>query len=703
MHSISIPGYSIEKQIGQGGMATVYQAKEAKLERNVALKVMAGHLLSDPSFADRFLREARIVASISHRNIVSIFDVGSHGDYHYMAMELLPGGDLKDKLSKGVSIESAIPYIKDIAAGLQYASSKGCIHRDIKPENIMFAEDGRAVITDFGIARNTAAATSMTLVGSVIGTPHYMSPEQASAKELDPRSDLYSLGIIVYEILMGKTPFEGDSAISIGIMHLTQEPQPLPAHLQKYQIFINKALSKKPEGRFQNGNEFISALLHIVNAQTGPQTVILTKDDIKKLTGAAKHKGSSANATSHKKKNPAKAMILAGGVIATLGAGAYYFVGSTPQPTGLAIEQATSNAQTANRINKLIIQASSQLLNKQYVAPLNDNALATYQKIIALNPNNGFASSGLSTLSQMLIMQASNAIDNDKLTLADSFLNDAQLVKLNQPKIDKLKDNISLAKQEKEKKRTLENEAKTNRQLEKLRLAKITKANLAEKDRLAKLENKKKEEKARLSTEITSIEYLIAQKEYQQAINKADNELAKNNNHRQLAALKLESTKKLAEKLINSYQFALVRTLLGTLDKNQAEKETLILILDTAKEQYQEISVVTSSNIKALAKEYQIPGFLDDDSVERERLRRVYADYSSAYNNDPNHPDITKFSSKLINKYVAIINQNMAKGKTTNAQDWKNDALSYKNINLDAVKNIEIKSAQKARTGNLGF
>ena len=290
MSAKAIPGYIIKKKLGAGAMATVFLAKEEKLHRDVALKVMSKKLLSDSSFADRFLREARIVASISHRNIVTVFDVGSEKDYHYMAMELLPGGDLSAKLKQGLPIEEAISHVKDIAQGLQYAGSKNLIHRDIKPDNIMFAEDGRAVITDFGIARDTSAETAMTMVGSVIGTPQYMSPEQAEAKELDHRTDLYSLGIIVFQILAGSTPFKGDSAISTGVMHITKPVPKLPIKYARFQEFINVALAKKPDDRFQSGNEFIKALSKIsleAVEEDDVATLLMSGEEIRKAVQAS--------------------------------------------------------------------------------------------------------------------------------------------------------------------------------------------------------------------------------------------------------------------------------------------------------------------------------------------------------------------------------------------------------------------------------
>lgn len=275
-------------------MAAVFLATEEKLHRDVALKVMFKKLLNeDSSFAERFLREARIVASLSHRNIVTVFDVGSDGDYHYMAMELLPGGDLTEKLKTDLPLEKAITYVKDIAEGLQYAGSKNLIHRDIKPDNIMFAEDGRAVITDFGIARDGSSEINMTMVGTVIGTPQYMSPEQASAEILDHRTDLYSLGIILYQILTGRPPFKGHSAISTGVMHITHAVPPLPTKYAQFEAFIEIALAKNPNDRFQSGREFIEALSKISlepRKEDDVETLLMSSEDIQKALRASKVK-----------------------------------------------------------------------------------------------------------------------------------------------------------------------------------------------------------------------------------------------------------------------------------------------------------------------------------------------------------------------------------------------------------------------------
>ncbi|MDY0296013.1 MAG: bifunctional serine/threonine-protein kinase/formylglycine-generating enzyme family protein [Acidobacteriota bacterium] len=251
-----IPGYQIEKELGQGGMARVFLAKEEKLERYVALKVMALSPTQDDSMAKRFVREARTAAGLSHAGIVPVYDVGEHGGYFYIAMDYLPGGSLAGLIESGpLQPENALAIFSAIASALDYAHGKGFIHRDVKPDNILFREDGTPVLCDFGIARAVGSATRLTKTGMSVGTPHYMSPEQARGKPLDGRSDLYSLGVVLYEMLTGKVPFEAEDSVAVAIAHV-QNPVPrLPDHLSKYQPLLDKLLAKDPEQRPQAGKE----------------------------------------------------------------------------------------------------------------------------------------------------------------------------------------------------------------------------------------------------------------------------------------------------------------------------------------------------------------------------------------------------------------------------------------------------------------
>jgi serine/threonine protein kinase len=274
---LEIPGYSIEREIGRGGMGRVYLAVQKKFGRLVAIKVVSPEYTSDPSFGKRFVREARIIAQLSHPNIVQVHDAGVNDQYYYLVMEYLRGGDLNRRLKRGLHMQAAISVVKDIARGLDSAHTKGFVHRDIKPENILFREDGSAVLSDFGIARMIGSGASITRHGTVVGTPQYMSPEQAAGRALDGRSDIYSLGVVFFRMLTGEVPFKADSAVAVGIRHL-QDPIPrLPDHLMPMQSVVDRFLAKKPEARFQTGAEVIEALDGMRAAGIVPNTVIKTE------------------------------------------------------------------------------------------------------------------------------------------------------------------------------------------------------------------------------------------------------------------------------------------------------------------------------------------------------------------------------------------------------------------------------------------
>ena len=259
--TITVPGYSIARKLGQGGMASVYLATQHSFERDVALKIMSPLLNSDPSFAARFKREARIVAQLSHASIVPVFDVGEHQSCHYLSMEYLSGGDLKQRLLQGEhDLSLALNVCIALSAALDVAHRKGFVHRDIKPENVLFREDGTPVLTDFGIARALDSGRSMTLAGMLVGTPDYMSPEQVKGLELDGRSDLYSLGIVFFEILTGGVPFKADSNLSVALKQLGEPLPALPADYAAYQEFLDCLTAKDREQRFASGAEVVRAL-----------------------------------------------------------------------------------------------------------------------------------------------------------------------------------------------------------------------------------------------------------------------------------------------------------------------------------------------------------------------------------------------------------------------------------------------------------
>ena len=259
---IKIPNFTVEKELGRGGMATVYLAEQDMLSRNVALKVMLPDMARDKNFRKSFLSEGKIIANLEHPNIVRIHDFGVIDDsILFMAMEHLSGGTLREKLAKGkLPFETALKILEDTSAGLSYAHLKGYIHRDMKPGNILFREDDTAVITDFGIAKLQDTSGELTRMGYTMGTVQYMSPEQAVTTDLDQRSDIYSLGLVFYEMLTGQKAFKAESTIQAIHQHTTVAPPKLPPEYEFLQATIDKVLAKDPADRFQNSNEFVVAV-----------------------------------------------------------------------------------------------------------------------------------------------------------------------------------------------------------------------------------------------------------------------------------------------------------------------------------------------------------------------------------------------------------------------------------------------------------
>lgn len=275
-----IPGYRIVKQLGQGGMSVVYLAIQESVDREIALKVMSPALSSDPSFGERFFREANIVGRLSHPNIIAVYDVGRHEQYHYIAMDYLPGEPLSEKIKEGLEDEEIVRIATEMGAALDYAHQHGFIHRDVKPENVLFRKNGSAVLTDFGIAKAVNTASEVTQHGTVIGTPHYMSPEQTQGAELGPPSDFYSLGVVLYQMLTKELPFRGEESIAVAIQHLTAPIPRLPLERRRFQPIIDRLLAKKPNRRYRNGKDLSLSLNSVGAGGSGGSTGHLSTRDL---------------------------------------------------------------------------------------------------------------------------------------------------------------------------------------------------------------------------------------------------------------------------------------------------------------------------------------------------------------------------------------------------------------------------------------
>lgn len=267
--------YELIEKIGSGGMANVYKAKCQLLKRFVAIKILRPELVEDEEFVARFKRESQAAASLSHPNIVNVFDVGEETGVHYIVMEYVQGKTLKEliKEKSPMDFQDTIRISLQICAALKHAHNNKIVHRDIKPQNILVSDDGTIKVADFGIARAVTSSTVTIAGANVIGSVHYFSPEQARGSYVDTRSDIYSLGIVIYEMLTGKVPFEGDTAISVALKHIQENVLPIneinPNVPNSIQDIIEKAIEKDPNKRYQDIEEMINDLKHSLKEPYG--------------------------------------------------------------------------------------------------------------------------------------------------------------------------------------------------------------------------------------------------------------------------------------------------------------------------------------------------------------------------------------------------------------------------------------------------
>ena len=259
--------YLLKERIGSGGMAEVYKAQDNLLDRTVAIKILHAAYKNDTEFIEKFHREAKAAACMSHPNIVNIYDVGTDGEDHYIVMEYVPGSTLKKKIQEEapLDVSTAVQIAKDIADGLAHAHANNIVHCDVKPHNILMTFDNRAKIADFGIARAVTEST-MTYSGSVVGSVHYFSPEQARGSGITPKSDIYSLGVVMYEMLTNHLPFNADNPVSIAMKHVEEEPTPLsiwrPQISPILEAIVLRAMNKNPDIR-PSGFELVQELANV--------------------------------------------------------------------------------------------------------------------------------------------------------------------------------------------------------------------------------------------------------------------------------------------------------------------------------------------------------------------------------------------------------------------------------------------------------
>lgn len=429
---IAIRGYRLERPIGRGGMSTVYLALQESVQREVALKVLTSALAGEEEFSQRFLHEARIAAGLRHPNIVHIYDVAQDGNVHYIAMEYLPGGPLLNRRRNQLPPTQALQILRQIGSALAYSHKRGVVHRDIKPDNILLRDDGDAVLTDFGIAR-AIDSHRMTRTGSIVGTPHYMSPEQARGAVLDGRSDLYSLGIVLHEMLTGAVPYVADDPLAVGIMHLSAPLPRLPEHCTDFQPILDRLLAKDPNQRFQSGEELLAAINAGLPAQIDHADRANDRHAYPRASWSEKREpvlgdgllsAASVARSPHRGEPPAKRTVHAVGAWMTRGLAALAIVVVVAWIVLLAREHFPVSARTAR------LDAANQALLGQR---LDDDAQglgarSLFQTILAEDPDAQSAREGLRQVARAYRDRAKEAITRgDWQSVADDLRQVEQL------------------------------------------------------------------------------------------------------------------------------------------------------------------------------------------------------------------------------------------------------------------------------------
>ena len=362
---LEVPGYRLHKRLGKGGMAEVYLATQLSLDREVAVKVLLRP--EDAAFTERFILEGHIVASLRHPAIITIYDIGQVTDgRHYLAMEYIGGGDLAQHRGLVFSPSRALDIIRQLAGGLAVVHDGGLVHRDVKPANILFRDDGSVVLTDFGVAKAIELDNELTHFGIAVGSPAYSSPEQAQCQTLDARSDIYSLGVILAEMLIGTNPFRAGSYPQTVLNHVQMPAPQLPPALAPYQMLLDRMLAKQPSERFGSCRELLEAIDTLTEpdmdqTRIAPAVVIASRPTRRSRRRGLKRWGAIG------------AAMLA---TVTLGVGGYQWFQYT-------------------RINDFLTRAEVRLANGQLIAPALDNADYYYRRALRLDADNPKALDGL--------------------------------------------------------------------------------------------------------------------------------------------------------------------------------------------------------------------------------------------------------------------------------------------------------------------
>jgi serine/threonine protein kinase len=389
--------YQVTHLIARGGMAMVYRAQDTLLNRAVALKILYPELSEDPLFVERFRREAQAAANLSHPNIVPVFDWGEDRGTYFIVMELIEGTSLADMLrgSATISASRSAQIVAQVAAALGYAHRSGVVHRDVKPGNILITRDGQVKVTDFGIAQAVSSEDHLAEAGSVMGTATYFSPEQASGAAVDGRSDVYALGVVLYEMLVGRPPFIGDTPVDVSSQHVNaavpsmgQFSESVPKDLE---AIVMEALSKSPENRYQSADELRADLIRFSEGQpveaAQRDTAFFGADATRAVAAVPGERTRSVPIMSgprtdirRRRRNPIGPIILVLIVLLAAGGGAYAYVQSNK----------THNVSLPSVVGQTVLSATQELTNEGFVVNTSQvNSKEAKNTVIAMSPKAG--------------------------------------------------------------------------------------------------------------------------------------------------------------------------------------------------------------------------------------------------------------------------------------------------------------------------
>lgn len=453
---IEIAGYTLHGQLGKGGMAEVFLATQNSLQRKVAIKVLCSAV--DDEFSRRFINEGHVVASLHHPAIVTIYDIDKLADgRHYLAMEFIAGGDLSQYKGQVLSVERALSITRQIAEGLQVVHQQGLVHRDIKPANILFRKDGSVVITDFGVAKDLAIDNDLTQFGVAVGSPAYSSPEQAQCQPLDQRTDIYSLGVLLLEMLTGANEFRGPSYTQTVMNHVQMPIPQLPAHLARYQSLLERMLAKDVNKRFASCRELLNSLsllqdeaLNVTQfSQVVPLPVGKRNFMIKSVAwllgllllvgaGFAGYK-INLNIKVADYLQQAELRLTEEKWLAPPMDNADYFFNQVLllEPNNTVAQAGLQRIVEARTVASIKL-AQLRLANMQLTNPADDSALFYFQQALALTADNQQAQNGLQQIADIYLEQAEAAYANREFTKALDNINSGLLAAPEDPQLLKM-------------------------------------------------------------------------------------------------------------------------------------------------------------------------------------------------------------------------------------------------------------------------